>query len=261
MLLPKRVKRHITQKGGNPNEILLRKLISLKFPEEVNILDEKNAIAIFRDNGNSILVHFRLEEGELLKVSQKISFEYDYFEDKFDFINQLSLLKRANNKEDFNLVYKYKNGSYIIKNGIWNTITFEARNELFKKHRCALGMINISSDCSKEEDYSFLSPITEEKVTETFKVNDGNYYAILNLDGTIRGNKLFKGNSFSKIEEIIDLNDYESLETFIGERKNVSNEIEQRNRQYYMEMIKERNNGNISPYLDSEVMRILKMKH
>lgn len=260
MLLPKRLKRRMIKNGENPTERLLRKLISLQFPEEIDVLDEKNAIAVFRDNGNSLLVHFRLEEGELIKVSQKTSFEYDYFKDKFDFINQLSLLKRANNREDFSLTYKYKNGSYIIEDGIWDTITFEEKKELFKKHQCALGMIKIASDYENDNNYSFISPVTGENVTESFTVYDGNYYAILNLDGTIRGKKLFKGNSFSKIEEIIDLNDYESLETFIKERKNICNEIKQRNKQYYMEMIAEKNNGSNSPYLDSEVLRILKMK-
>ncbi len=260
MLLPKRLKRRMIKNGENPTEKLLRKLISLQFPEEVDVLDEKNAIVVFRDNENALLVHYRLLGGKLIKVSQKVSFSYDYFEDKFDFINQLSLLKRANNREDFSLTYKYKNGSYIIKDGIWNTITFEGKNGLFKKYRCALGMIKIASDYENDDNYSFINPVTEEKVTETFEVNDGNYYAILNLDGTIRGNKLFKGNSFSKVEEIIDLNDYESLETFIEERKNICNEIKQRNKQYYMEMIAEKNNGSNSPYLDSEVLRILKMK-
>ena len=100
MLLPKRLKRRMIKNGENPTEKLLRKLISLQFPEEVDVLDEKNAIVVFRDNENALLVHYRLLGGKLIKVSQKVSFSYDYFEDKFDFINQLSLLKRANNRED-----------------------------------------------------------------------------------------------------------------------------------------------------------------
>lgn len=66
-------------------------------------------------------------------------------------------------------------------------------------------MISISFVYEKEENYSFLNT-----VTKPFELNDGIYYTILNLDGKIRRKKLFKGNTFSKIE-IIDLNGYESI--------------------------------------------------
>ena len=80
------------------------------------------------------------------------------------------------------------------------------------------------------------------------------------MDGSIRGNKLFRGKNFSKIEEIIDLNEYESLENFKELRKAKCNEIKQLQKQEYYRMIKERNNGSISPYLDEEVARIISLK-
>lgn len=261
MLLPKRVKRKIEKKGVNSSEYLLRKLVSLQFPEDVTILDDKNAIVVFRDNGNSIIVHERLVEGQLIKISKRISFDYDYFEDKFSLINQLSLLKKANHREDYNLTYQYKKNSYIIDNGIWNTISFpNGNNDLLKKHKCAVGMLKISSDFEEGDKYSFISPITGEKVIETLEINDGNYFAILNFDGTIRGNTLFKGNSVAQAEDPIDLNDCGSLEDFIQFRKNLCNEMKQRNKNAYQEIIEKRNDGSISPYLDSEVMHVIKLK-
>ena len=102
--------------------------------------------------------------------------------------------------------------------------------------------------------------MTNEKIVESFGVKDGTYYAILNTDGTIRGNKLFKGSSFSKISQIIDLDQYESLDAFKQERKQLCNDKKQKQKQEYQQMIETRNDGSISPYLDSEVAKVLGLK-
>lgn len=59
----------------------------------------------------------------------------------------------------------------------------------------------------------YTHPITKEKMYKSFALTE-TYYALVNTDGTIRGNKLFKGANFSEITEIIDLKAYSSLREF-----------------------------------------------
>ncbi len=96
---------------------------------------------------------------------------------------------------------------------------------------------------------------------------DGTYYAILNVDGTIRGNKLFKGNLFSTKEETIDLDKYESIEAFKLERKEWCNQIKQKNKNALYEtfaMLSERGSSRTSlcsdSYLDTEATQTLGLK-
>lgn len=261
MLLPKRLKRQIIKKGGNPNEVLLRKLVKFQNPKDAIFLDTNNALVFFEKESNSIIIHERLENGHLIQINQWISMQYDYSRDMITIINQLSVLKKANNKENYDTDYSCKNGNYTIKNGLWESINFEGIKDLSQNYKGVLGKIRITSDYEEDDIYTFKSPITKEKVVENFEVSDGNYYAILNLDGTIRGNKLFKGSTFSKLEEPIDLDEYESLEEFIKIRKEWCNQMKQRNKKYYREMISQKGDGSVSPYLDEEVLRILELKN
>lgn len=83
----------------------------------------------------------------------------------------------------------------------------------------------------------------------------------LNLDGTIRENKLFRGESIAKAEEKIDIiKDYESLDAFLKSKKEWCNQMKKRNKEYYQNMLAKRGTESISPYLDDEIMRIIKRK-
>ena len=118
----------------------------------------------------------------------------------------------------------------------------------------------MSSDYEEGDVFPYTNPVTNEKMVASFGFDDGIYYAILNIDGTIRGNKLFKGSSFSRISQIIDLNEYESLGAFKQERKQLCNDKKKKLKQEYQQMIEARNDGSISPYLDSEVAKVLGLK-
>ncbi len=129
-----------------------------------------------------------------------------------------------------------------------------------KKYNGFLTSFEIKSDYEEDDVYSYINPVTNEKIVESFGVYDGVYYAMLNIDGAIRGNKLFKGKTFSKIEKIIDLDEYQSLSEFKNKRTQICNDEKKKRKQEYQKMIKSRNDGSISPYLDSEVAKILPLK-
>lgn len=71
--------------------------------------------------------------------------------------------------------YKYENGLYTLENEMWSTINFAGYNDLFNKNHCAIGMMRITSDAEEDDSYSYISPITGEKVTESFSVCAGNF--------------------------------------------------------------------------------------
>ena len=57
--------------------------------------------------------------------------------------------------------------------------------------------------------------------------------------------------------QIINLDNYKSLDEFKKMRKDVCNEIKQKKKQEYYQMFEDRKDGSISPYLDSEVAEII----
>ena len=86
---------------------------------------------------------------------------------------------------------------------------------------------------------------------QSFKFQE-RYYAVINLDGTIRANKLFKGEDFHKITEMVDLNNYASLNDFILKRKEVCNNLAKSKKEEFINNV-----TNNSLYIDEEVMATL----
>lgn len=270
MLLPKRIEKHKTQNLPNKKTIKIQDYVNLQPHEDSYILDEENAIIIKKNEESTIsnldyhyiMIHERLENNKLLKINSWFLRSYHFGFSKKESVIHPNLFKVRDINGFPNSLYDFKKGEFVVPCDTWDKLEFGRNNNFLTKYNNGiLASFEIFSDYEKDDIYSYTNPYTKEKITESFAVRDGNYYAILNLDGTIRGNKLFKGKNFSTIEPpIIDLGDYESLEAFKQERKNICNEIKQRNKQHYKEMIAKRNDGSISPYLDSEVMRILEMK-
>lgn len=149
-----------------------------------------------------------------------------------------------------------KKGLFVVPQDTWELV----RSGWLEKYGGILASFSIESDYEDDDVYAYENPITNERIVKSFSVSDGYYYAILELDGTIRGNKLFKGNSFSEITEIIDLDKYKSLDEFKQEKKQLCNDTKKKKKQEYYQMIKNRNDGSISPYLDSEVAKILNLR-
>lgn len=176
-------------------------------------------------------------------------------------IKDLNLFNIQGCDGNFNAIYNYKEGKFIVPQNTWELIESDQNDIILKKYNVFLASFKIKSDYEEDDIFSYNNTITGEKIVECFGVSDGNYFAILNIDGTIRWNKLFKGESFSAITEIINLNEYESLDKFKKERKQLCNNIKIEKKQKYYELIESRNDGSISPYLDNEVIKVLNLKN
>ena len=244
----------------------IQKLVYIQKSEDKYILDDENAIIIIKNNDTHthnehyIMIHQRLQNGKLVEINRCYINSY-YFGTIHNYsqIKELNLFK-VQDGGYFGALYDYKNGKFVVSQGVWQNIITGHNNKILNKYNGFLATFKISADYEEGDVLSYTNPMTNEKVVESFGVNDGIYYAIINIDGTIRGNKLFKGSSFSKINQIIDLDQYESLDAFKQERKQICNAQKQKQKQEYQQMIETRNDGSISPYLDSEVAKVLGLK-
>lgn len=231
------------------------------------ILDCENAIVVIKNDdksindSNYIMIHKRLLLDTITEVNRWY-LKYYHFGSihNVTVIKKLGLFKVQNISGAFGSLYDYKNGKFVINQDEFEMLKFGENDSMIKKYNGVLGLFSIFSDYEKDDVFSYTNPVTKEKLIESFSVSDGCYYAILNLDGTIRGNKLFKGSSFSKIEEVIDLNKYNSLSEFKNEVKELCNYKKKKPKEAYYQMIKSRDDGSVSPYLDSEVEKILSLK-
>lgn len=242
-------------------KIEIVRLVSSQKTEDRYILDDENAIIVIRGDEEYIMIHERLVDDKLVEMNRWSVKSY-YFGFKFDeaAIRDLNLFKVQNGTGDFNAIYDYKKGMFVVPQNIWSVVNSGRNNNLLEKYGGFLATLRIYSDAEYDDVYSYKNPYTDETIVESFSVSDGDYYAILELDGTIRGNKLLKGSSFSKITEIIDLDEYGSIEEFKRERKQLCNDAKKKQKQEYYHMLATRNDGSISPYLDSEVVKVLNLK-
>lgn len=245
----------------------IQKLVSSQLFEDKYILDDENAIIVIKNNDTHthsehyIMIHQRLQNGRLVEINRCYISSY-YFGTIHDHsqIKELNLFKVQDGCGSFDALYDYKSGKFVVSQGVWREIRTGRNNEILNKYNGFLATFGISADYEEGDVFSYTNPMTNEKIVESFGITDGIYYAIINTDGTIRGNKLFKGSSFSKISQIIDLDKYESLDAFKQERKQLCNEKKKKQKQEYQQMIETRNDGSISPYLDSEVAKVLGLK-
>lgn len=246
----------------------IKKLVDSQKTKDSYILDDENAIIVIKNNNRSTLneygyrmIHQRLKNGKLIEInSWYLDVYYFGISKEVVLIKDLNLFKVQKNHRYFDALYDYKNGGFLVSKGIWDSINSGVNNKILTKYNGFHATFSISSDFEGGDIFSYINAITNERIIKKFDVQDGTYHALLNIDGTIRGNKLFKGSALSRIEEIIDLDQYESLEAFKQERKQICNAEKQRQKQEYQKMIASRNDGNISPYLDSEVAKILSLK-
>ena len=254
----------LLSKEGNLSQIerLVRKIDA----EDKYVLDDKNAIIVIRNPNKKssyyyIMIHERLIDDELQEINRwnMESYHFGSIHDQ-SVIKQYSLFKVQGTNGNFNALYNYKKAQFVIPQREWQTLYFGKNDKYLKEYNGILGEFRIDSTPEKSDMISYISPLTNEKIVESFSVSDGNYYAIINLDGSIRKKKLFKGSSFSKIKKIIDLKEYGTLQEFKEERKRMCNEKKQNKKDAYYKMLEERNDGSISPYLDNEVIKVLQLK-
>ena len=249
------------------NRISLEQLIKLQETRDYYILDEENAIIIINNDNKATrkdywytMIHERLINGKLVEINRWNSKWILGSQIKEVLLKNYHLFKipDKNNFMVFSTLYDYKNDCFVVPSGIWNELEFGYPNNcLLQKYDGIRAYFELSSDYEDDDYISYYNPLTDANIIDKFIIHDKRYYAILNFDGTIRGNKLFRGESFSKIEDIIDLNEYESLEDFKNQRKRELNELKQRKKQAYRETITKHNTGDVSPYLDNEVFKIV----
>lgn len=256
----------------------LKQLISDIQAEDYYILDEKNSVVLIeqRDNTNdtciNTMIHYRLENGKLIEMNRwnidKYHFGIHYNKDTLKELH-LCMIQTANGNND--AIYNYNLAKFIVKPGIWNNISignqasgikFQAPQiDYLKEYNGFLACFSLSSTYEDEKDVvSYKNPITQEKIYYSFNIDDGLYFAILNTDGSIRQNKLFKGQNFSRIVQIIDLDEYQSLEEFKQKRVEYLNQLKKQQKEKYYASLYANPQPYFSPYLDREVLKVLKLQ-
>ncbi len=262
-ILNKKAKKNIST-----NEITIRNLLKSIDIEEALILDEKNAIIITsiesndddnyqeEKNLNYIMSHVQLKDQELQFVSQwNMDLFYYGILKRDQWLKDLKLFKIWTGRKQG--LYDYTKGKFIIPLNDWDTLLFGNHKEYIKKYKGILATFELTSEFEKGDVFTYINPVTSQSMIESFKIQDKPYFAILNFDGSIRGNKLFYGNDFSKIEDIIDLNHYDSLQDFKKQRKAILTNIKREKKLEYEKRLKSKQEKNLSPYLDDEVYKIV----
>lgn len=241
----------------------IEKLVMEQSNEDQYILDQENAIIVINDREKQgyIMIHERLVDGKLKEINRWPIKSY-YFGAicRVSTIKSLGLFKVQNNAGKFGSLYNYKEGKFVIPQGDWKLLEFGNNNSHIDKFDGVIGSFSIKSDYEKDDSYEYVNPLTGRSIRKTFSAYSDNYYAIINLDGTIRENKLFKGNDLEEITEIIDLDEYESLTEFKKHIKDECNKKKRQKKEDYKKLIESRNDGSISPYMDVEVAKVFMKK-
>ncbi len=206
------------------------------------VLDLENVIFVYKsddENGVYKIVHKHFENGSFVEVSTWYSDVYynDYFA-----IGEDGLIKVDSNFYSFKGLYDYRNGGFIIPLNTWCYLT----DYYLANYGGYLANFKISLNSSKLSSnnlYTKTGNIKSEKLVEE------QYFALINKDGTIRGNKLFKGNSLSQVTEIIDLGKCESVDVFKIERTKALKE--------YAKIVEKNEKQSTEEFLIKEVFEIL----
>lgn len=163
------------------------------------------------------------------------------------------------------LMYDLNNSKVLIEAGLFDSFAFyssevsEAKGhdviDYTKDFNAIIGVFDI---VSRDEDdiYTYNDPLTGATVTCDFGIHEGNYYAMINMDGTIRSNKLFRGNDFSKIEFIVDMDEFKSLEAYKEYRQDVVNRRKQNLKKDFNKSME--TYGAYFPYQNEGVIKLLK---
>ena len=208
------------------------------------VLDDKNILVAKYNNGIYCITHYSLIDNSLKVVAKWNQYNLKCFGNTiFNYVlnNEYIFIPSIKNySTSYQSIYNYKTHKFIIKNNVFDSITVFPYKEHSNK-TFLLGEINITNECPYIEYIDSLSNKKEIYYSNLIKEK---YFAILDLNGNILDNKLFLGESITKIKNIIDLNKYNSIEEFINERKEI--------------LKKENIFDNKVPYLSEEIIKVLK---
>lgn len=245
---------------------------------DIIYLDDYNKITVYQNNECYTMSHLRKIDGEVIEINSWNLNKYSKGDNSSYIKRDLNLFLVQggtgvlnNSYNCCDMIYNYKEGKFIIEKGVFDCIgtnnsvsglvKYTSYNlDYLKKYGCFLGYFKLEYPIEEDDIVTYINEVTEEKMEYSFAFSSGLYFALINPDGKIRGNKLFRGSDFSKITEVINLDKYVSLKDFKKEEINKlniqKNEIKKRS----LEIIKKRNKINMSPYLDEEVIKVLKLK-
>lgn len=232
------------------------------------VLDDNNVLVVINNSCSETndfqyaVVHKRLINQELVEINRwytnngQLSHPGSILP-----IESLNSVKVRSEQGCFSALYNYHSGEFVIPDGEWLVIKeCYGDVDLLDKYQCFLALFYVCSDFDDTDMYSYTNPITKKKCTGEFRVSDDAYYAILNVDGSIRGNKLFRGDDFSRIDDVIDLGSYSSLEEFKQERKEACNlKKENLKKEFYLKMGEGVRTGE-DLFLNSEVVKVLELR-
>jgi len=260
-------KKNEQQKVKNLQDAVKRKIEKAGYRySKVYILDDENAIVFVGRYDYNVMIHYSMHYGNLSEVTVTPIRNSHGRQLK----KQKLFMLMKNNCDGNNYcvaVYDYEHGKFVVKDGIFDNIGYDAAmniieqdmpyTDYLKQHNCFLAYFSLMSDL--DEYIQYRSPINGEYYFYEFGTPKETYYAFVNVDGTIRGNRLFKGDSLIKIEKTIDLRQYGSLEEFKTQRRMELNEISEQNKKAYYDKIGTGDFGYSSPYLDEEVIKVMSL--
>lgn len=274
----------------------MKDVINLKFPYEVcfkdlldeigkvdlYLFDDEDAIVVTKNSDkdskyNYFMEHYRFVDGKLQKMNKWGQRTYYFGGDKdYQIIRNLHYFMVPGGCNNFHIswdccgsIYNYKTCEFIVEKNIFDGIS--TTNHLagvnhaipevnyLKDYNCFLANFKLKSEFQEDDILYYTNPVTKEKMTYTFGSSEV-YFAFLNIDGSIKGNKLFKGRNLSRIEKDIPLDGFKSLEQFKSLRIKELTEEKNKAKKAYIERLNLESKDFISPYLDDEIMKLLRTK-
>lgn len=248
--------------------------------KNIHILDDKNAILLYENSDEDYekthdfyyMKHCRLENEELVEVSRWNQSSFSFGGNESEIIRSLNLFMVQGGRNHIhnyggvcNALYDYENDRFVVEKGDWDCIGFNSRDafksprsniNFLREYECFVGSFRLSSDEEKNITYYNENPINHQEDSYEIKVYDGIFFGILNPDGSIRDNKLFKGSDLAHPIEVIDLNNYDSsLDAFKQTR------IQELNKLRNQKLLEYRNKHfNEEEPVTNEVLKTLNLK-
>lgn len=259
------------QKIQNLEDMIYRKIEKEGYQySKIYTIDDESAIVIGGRYGYiQTMLHYKMNNGRLQEVIRLDEINvYGRLLKKHKIF--MLMKNRYPNYDNICIaLYDYQNCRFIVPEGKFDNIGYDEsmpgidkyHPNYLEKYNCFLAYFTLSSEASSgEEQIFYTSSINGRKYYHSFSPTQETYYALINKDGSIRANKIFKGADFTKIEEVVDLKEYGSLEAFKKHRIEVLTKIKEENKRAYYERLQRINNVTNSPYLDEEVVKVLTLE-
>lgn len=239
------------------------------------ILDDENVMVLLENTNPEIdeyymMAHYRLKDQNLNLIQSWPQDGYTIGTSPEDVISSHSLVLLQGGTEKMthdiihNALYNYQSGEMIIAPGIWDNINYLSSHitpspveiNFLTEYNCFIAQFQLMSSQDECCYQSYYHPITREKKDWSGIVMDDPHFAILNMDGTIRDNKLLIGKDFFSIRSTVDLNEYSSLEEYKRKRLLILEEEKRKKKEEFDQVLKQ--NEQYANTYQNVVKKILK---